>query len=448
MKNTDYLIIKGLLFNLNKFDSIKEDYTGAYPLDSEVRSSLEKTSSSLESGDDYAIFDYEDVITALWKQLIEKSIICLRHFDSREPFLRNDNKVPQAYGIDNLVQYFKQYREFESSLYGSVKYYRDHVIHVIRVWLLGMDLLIRNDCSYLKSMSIDKSENYNYYEKISVWTLIALTHDLGYPLEKSIEIFDKTRSMMKAFLSNPQVSMDLSFSGVQDSMNDFVLRFMSSRMKESENNKVGESQYIARLQPKYYYKFQKSLEHNKHGLISALIVYKMLVYFLESDFSTQEDYLFNKEEVHQFYIRREILRAIASHTCKDVYQMSMESFSFLLILCDEAQEWGRKTVAQLYNERKSEYSFDGIKIGSEDESNRRCVIEESFEIDDARLCETILKHFEHQCQDYQLWFRDGQDTEKRNFSFERLLTLKVKSDISLQYSIRLIISGGIRQLAS
>ena len=193
MKNTDYLIIKGLLFNLNKFDSIKEDYTGAYPLDSEVRSSLEKTSSSLESGDDYAIFDYEDVITALWKQLIEKSIICLRHFDSREPFLRNDNKVPQAYGIDNLVQYFKQYREFESSLYGSVKYYRDHVIHVIRVWLLGMDLLIRNDCSYLKSMSIDKSENYNYYEKISVWTLIALTHDLGYPLEKSIEIFDKTR---------------------------------------------------------------------------------------------------------------------------------------------------------------------------------------------------------------------------------------------------------------
>lgn len=65
--------------------------------------------------------------------------------------------------------------------------------------------------------------------------MIALTHDLGYPLEKAQGIIDQTKDMMKSFISNPSVSMDLSFNGIQNNMNDFVVRFISSKMHEVDN---------------------------------------------------------------------------------------------------------------------------------------------------------------------------------------------------------------------
>lgn len=42
---------------------------------------------------------------------------------------------------------------------------------------------------------------------------------------------------MKCFIQNPVLSMDLSFRGIQNQMNDFVLRFMSSKMWKAKNTK-------------------------------------------------------------------------------------------------------------------------------------------------------------------------------------------------------------------
>lgn len=147
------------------------------------------------------------------------------------------------------------------------------------MWILGITQLFANDNALLKEISIDEDCEVNPIEKISIWTLIALTHDLGYPLEKSLEVVERTKDMMKSFVVNPTISMDLCFNGVQNSMNDFVLRFMSSKMKKKDGDSRDGYDYVARLQPKYYFKFQKSLEHNKHGILSALVIYKMLRYF-------------------------------------------------------------------------------------------------------------------------------------------------------------------------
>lgn len=50
-------------------------------------------------------------------------------------------------------------------------------------------------------------------------------------------------------------------------------------------------------------------------MISAIIIYKMLIYFIETDNNPDASYIFDNEDARQFYIRRDILRAIASHTC-------------------------------------------------------------------------------------------------------------------------------------
>jgi len=64
------------------------------------------------------------------------------------------NKSPKAYGIKDLKSYYEKYSDFERVLYGTGKYYRDHVIHVFRTWITGIWLLTKNGGEYLNKVSI------------------------------------------------------------------------------------------------------------------------------------------------------------------------------------------------------------------------------------------------------------------------------------------------------
>ena len=418
----------------------------AYPLDGVVITELKKLSERMQNeNDEYEIFRHRDRVDELWGLLLEKAIICLRFYDTREPFGEsNGAKKPKAYGIEDLTAYYEKYTKFERVLYGSGRYYRDHVIHVFRTWLLGVEQLVKNSADYLDNLAIREKKiglALNRKEKLSMWTIIALTHDLGYPLEKAKSIIDVTQDMLTNFIADPNISVDFSFHGVQNYMNDFVLRLMSSKMEQRQAyqpKKDGEETqpcYVARLQSKYYFKFQKSLERNKHGILSSLIIYKMLTYFLESDYSLNEDYKFDKEECRQFYIRREILRAIASHTCDDIYQMYMGSFSFLLRICDDTQEWGRKNISELYVKSAQTYALEDIALNfGEGTANNTCTIRETMTLPDQESVKTIFYRFHKQALTYVMIFRDGQDTSLRDFAFERKLTIKcenIKMEIDL-----------------
>lgn len=409
-----------------------------HPLDSDIVNEINKLCGTTDNNglirresDDYEIFKHrKDIVDPLWRMLIEKAIKCLRYYDNREPFQESDGKkTPKAYGIDTLKKYYDEYTEFERILYGSNRYYRDHVIHVFRTWISGIELLVKNDGKYLANIAIQEKHftiDLTNAEKLSIWTLVALTHDLGYPLEKAKSIIDTTSSMLSTFITNPDISMDFSFHGVQNYMNDFIVRLMSSKMKPAGDNEEGKPQYVARLQPKYYFKFQKSLERNHHGILSTLIIYKLLTYFLESDYNINEDYHFNEEECRQFYIRREILRAISSHTCNDVYQLYMTSFSFLLRICDDTQEWGRKNISELYVKSNQEYKLEDIDlIIDPNKKEHKCVIREEIAVpDEKEMVANLINRLREQSLTYVTIFRDGQDTVLRDFSFERKLTIK------------------------
>lgn len=462
MANRDKLLIESVVDHMPKLAQTYLDEAGLdgriieHPLDKDVEERLKGFGIEAD-GDDYRIFNYISDIKAFWKLIIEKSIKCLRFFDKREPYIKNQSKHPIAYGVNELKDYFEKYTQFESMLYGGGKYYRDHVVHVFRVWLLGLDCLLENKGIYLSRIQIQEDVSINSLEKLSIWSMIALTHDLGYPLEKSQGIIEKTKEMMGSFISNPTVSMDLSFNGIQNNMNDFIVRFMSSKMRKATNNGADNSQnseikqYVARLQPKYYFKFQKSLEGYKHGILSAIIIYKLLVYFLESDFSINEDYTFNEEDRRQFYIRREILRAISAHTCHDVYHLDMLNFSFLLIMMDDAQEWGRKRISELYVKQKSSYEFKSIapyfdtKASSHNEELRihKFAVHEKFTFPDGELdnLKGLLSSLMKQSKGYEEIFRDGQDTAKRNFIFEKQCEVIYEKNKAVTFYVKFVISN-------
>jgi hypothetical protein len=101
-----------------------------------------------------SLTDLDDLQT-IWKILLVDAIYFLKINDKRErEYFEKDNikttmdtdgaseaAINSVYGVEELFKYFKQFAYFESTLYGSDKYYRDHVIHPLKVWLIGQHIL-------------------------------------------------------------------------------------------------------------------------------------------------------------------------------------------------------------------------------------------------------------------------------------------------------------------
>ena len=99
--------------------------------------------------------------------------------------------------------------------------------------------------------------------------------------------------------------------------------------------------------------------------------------------------------------------------------MSAKSFSTLLILCDDAQEWGRKSISELYVNKTIEYEYDGLNIDLSKASIKVLFSERFKNIDKNDDVSTILHRFVGISSDYNEIFRDGLETSKRDFCFEK-----------------------------
>lgn len=485
-----------------KIQEKNKELTLVYPLDSGIKGRLENMKRyGFDKGSNELSYEINHEIEELWNELIEKSIICLRIFDKREPFMVN-GKHQYVHGLDKLKDYHKNYIEFEGVLYGSDAYYRDHVFHVIRVWLLGIYLLlctnthivsgktklidlihfegemvekvekatsddikkIHNDLKDGDCTIIKKGEKYykvqkklnnsggeevvllsannfsdeiNILEKISMWTIMALCHDLGYPLEKSKKVLSKTEKMMEAFISSPYVDKNLKFDGTQDSNNLDIISFISKKMKPVlKEDERFVAKYNASIQDKYKFKYKLSLEEFAHGIISAIIIYKMLIYFIEADNNPDANYVFDNEDARQFYMRRDILRAIASHTCENIYHIDVATFPMLLFVCDELQEWGRKSWKSMYRG----VSNSAVKLTIISFNAKKIEYEEVVDMKNAstgQLIDNIERIIRKQYILYLTTFRDGQYTARREFDFIKHIQIKVSEEFKSIGSINI-----------
>jgi hypothetical protein len=327
-------------------------------------------------------------VEPLWPLLIEDAITYLKMSDSREWRKKFGRSLAEgrrhslkAFGVEKLKSYFAQFMEFESVLYGAVRYYHEHTLHVFRVWMLGALLLDdwRQDERYphieffddlilpILAPEPDKRKRQKrglikFDEIQAMWCIIALSHDLGYPLQKVDDINNEARAMLRNYAKvNLQ---DLNFNVPQQHhfINDFILRFISSRtmivgdvteglLRKMVNDKEladkEKRKFRTHVQSKYYLKYSKSLEDFEHGIFSSILLMRSLTYFLESDFDLDALKPLEYNDARQCSIRREILRAIAGHTCEQIYHIRPDTLSFLLILCDELQSWGRPTIREI-----------------------------------------------------------------------------------------------------
>lgn len=406
-----------------------------------------------------------ETLRDIWSNILVDAIYFLRINDHREKaFYENSEKKttmrseradktaePNVYGINDLFEYFKQFSKFESTLYGADKYYRDHLVHPILVWIIGLHILrtygqnftlrvsdfvkIENaDCAQKEWFESD-DEKHNLDLKLStaelsaMWTIIALTHDLGYPLEKVEKINDQLEQMLHKFGTIGFTRSRFRFETQHDHLIRFLLKFISSVAKPIEKGFGGtyirpkktskpdpndKYRWVTHTRTKYYTKFSKSWEMFDHGIVSSLILLKSLTFFIESDHSSDFYEKLKKEDARQFSIRSEILHSIAAHTTRKIYHLATNNLPFLLILCDELQEWSRPTLGDMrlgIVGSAKKVSFEQIEM-KEDNSKIHCLIEyEDLEYEDQKsFADRAFKKWLER-------FRPALDDKKRRIDF-------------------------------
>lgn len=203
------------------------------------------------------------------------------------------------------------------------KFYRDHLMHMVRVMLLCHKFAL--------TLRVDE-------EKYVACVLAGLFHDIAYPLEKAKDTFQTILKSLTECFTFFQPNFDFSDA--------------SFNINLSHSNKIGNSEILKNL-------VRQNLTN--HGVLSALA-------FLD---------LWNLQPL-DMPLRKTIYlaaEAIAQHDAdvKGYYRYSEQPVTVILILGDELQDWGRpvgamgwiavpEIIFQINNDRiKIEYDYSSTR---------------------------------------------------------------------------------------
>ena len=424
--NKDKLLFQHFFNNINNINFLvrKDQKVDIKNLISDILNNIDELEKYEESLSQFNIIPYEqkkkiNKTRKLWKSLITEAFYCLRESDEADT-----NDFKDDFGILNIINYFYEFLEFEELLYGSDVYYRDHSLHVIRVFLLGFYLLTReqtkNSGEIINFQDLRiKNENDEIEIKLdnkvhqAIWAIISLTHDLGYPIEKIEKINQKINEIIKYYNSTGIEGLKYALPIQNLILNEFLLKFISSKIIKQKE------EYFNVIQNKYFIKFSNAFEKYKHGIMSCILLLKYVTYFKESDFTNTKLRGFKKRDAEQFIIRRLILRSIASHDNDDIYHIFSNHYSFLLMLADDLQEWDRHSKFSRFK-----YSIDIDNIIYNDKKVKFDII---YDISrNLKSIDDIIQNFARNIKHYVRLFRSAPDSDKRNFK----LSFKIKININ------------------
>lgn len=217
--------------------------------------------------------------------------------------------------------------------------HRDHYAHSVYVFALGLAIFANNE-TYRKKYGKEYSEFMRY------WGLTALFHDIGYPFQLAHEqikayceeLWGGNESNMFVSFGNVDNFISLSensrerlsqaFELPQDTqnINDLLAYGVELRLKEGYERKKLSALLKQRVvqQPRFM----------DHGYFSAVLLLKQLL--------STESFEWNVEAL-------DVLTAILLHNNLNKYDilngrpitLDEHPLSFMLILCDELQNWDR-----------------------------------------------------------------------------------------------------------
>jgi len=261
-------------------------------------------------------------------------------YDKVKGTIGNINKIFDL--SDEWTEIVEDVLRYQSFL-GTTVHYREHFIHQFEVFKLGYVIINRN-----KKIK-EKLEGYlnaDIDDVIKCWFLTSISHDSAYIIEGTPICVEEL--LNKIFKGKVRC----------------VFLFEPSRVQGFEYHKIKLIDLIAEKlkltkeqTSELYGKISDILSDKKnHGLLSAIILLNRLI--TPGDESNKK-------------IEYEAALAVALHT-EDVYKelhdlidrfLTFEDipFAFLLMYCDNAQEWGRPSMMSLLNQSVNDKRV-GVKL--------------------------------------------------------------------------------------
>lgn len=224
----------------------------------------------------------------LWKRLISAAINFID---------------PSSKGNSKLFEYLEDSSKFEDVLYGLEDFYRDHTLHSIWVYLMGVQLMCeggvlsnvsKNLNWYLFNDIESGADKYPYpkhlqkwaklhegifkeqmqHYKESVWCIMALCHDLGYSLAKLEKLNERVADVLKHFhMSDFQrvgYKLDIEHQYLVEQFLEIMA--MDVRIVPGEDYQDLEEETISEYYKKHKQEFKFALNKlNESSLLDELI---------------------------------------------------------------------------------------------------------------------------------------------------------------------------------
>lgn len=219
--------------------------------------------------------------------------------------------------IDNIGPSFE-------SLLGTDVRYREHFTHQFQVFLLGYYIINKKDSFRDKLIKYLQNINPSYGLKdvLKIWFIASMFHDFGYSVGKT-ESWLKNYFERVAVPSNFQIGWADIFTYYESEKTNLVE--LISRNTNNPKDKIA-----AFIKDAF-------IKHHDHGVISGLILMNIMR-------GKMDDVLL-----------REACCAIILHT-ETIYskfnmlKINQFPFAFLLVFCDNAQQWGRPRMMTLISD--------------------------------------------------------------------------------------------------
>jgi len=281
---------------------------------------------------------YETAIVAakIWKLFFRNSLSAI----TRNPRGKTD-----------IFRYVDEMIDYEDVLFSLDPHHREHIIHSVWVMLLGLFLIeqtftyktINHDevfTTYTNNSSSEQSRNnilaqFKQFE-LPIWCLIALTHDLGYPIQKTRIANQVMAKMINNFGFLNLKDFEYAFTVIhQPSINELLNNLSSAIICEENHYTIGLASGL-RIDN------AKSFENLDHGIMSSYLLQNKLDWICDVlPFQVGSRTLLDAKSAVQVALVLTLLKSVASHTNKNSYDSRIDTLSGLLFICDEIEEFAR-----------------------------------------------------------------------------------------------------------
>lgn len=293
--------------------------------------------------------------------------------------------------VNPFLELTHRMKNFEEHSGKLLENHRDHYIHTVFVFLLGLSIFAQNKNyrEIFSTYALDKSkypDSYDtqYEEFFYRWGLSSLFHDIAYPLEIIIKQANEYIKFVSEYSDSNGGETGINIE-LSTSTDFFYLPILKpiSRYKEGFNKKYEKSKpkfldnsisLLAHILCENFNldldkindnldNFVENMNKNNiidHGFFSAIIMLKWYNHLIKKTNWNPAYFYFPVVDsassilLHNYY----------KHTLmKDPFNLSQMNaeqhpIAYLLILCDELQEWNRESYGKMDFKKDTPIDFD------------------------------------------------------------------------------------------